>query len=59
MLAFEIAPKPDLEPRKYYILKPRNIKKRDIKSNGKYLVNVICDNCPSVIYLSQRLVIVK
>lgn len=46
MLALEIASKLELEPKKYYILKPRNIRKRDIKSNGKYIVNVIYDNCP-------------
>lgn len=38
MLVLEIVPKADLEPRKYYILKPRNIRKRDIKSDGKYII---------------------
>jgi len=52
MLALEIASKLELEPKKYYILKPRNIRKRDIKNNGKYIViNVIYDNCPYVICL--------
>jgi len=28
----------DLEPKKYYILKPRDITKRDIESSGKYII---------------------
>lgn len=41
MLAVEISPKPSLEPTKYYIFKPRNIKRRDIQSNGKYITLTI------------------
>lgn len=53
MLALEIVPKSVL-PKKYYILKSRNIRKRDLESNGKYIVNVICDNFLYIMCLSQR-----
>ena len=37
-LVAKIMPIMDLESKKYYILKPRDIKIRDIEKNGKYII---------------------
>ncbi|XP_072764383.1 hydrocephalus-inducing protein homolog [Anoplolepis gracilipes] len=52
-LPLEIAPKLDLESKKYYILKPRNIRKRDIKNSGAYQIVSLSTISDSVIMTSN------
>jgi len=37
----EVVPEPDLKPKRYYIFKPRKIKKHEIRKNGKYIIKSI------------------